>query len=276
MLQIHTATVNNPEWVELQYQTLKTFLTGDWQFTVFNDAKDFPDFSNFGDPSMRRRIADVCSRLNIPCVPLENQHHRQMTCAATRCYNALQQILECQRVGGGRVLGLDSDMFLMRPTDASNLYKGYTAAVVPQARTNDAGKTVEYFWNGLYMFDFDQIGQRAKQMDWRCNDVEGVWTDVGGGMHPFLKTLQIAEIYPIPHLVSGAWGFDDFPFSVGMEWLPFCMSDSRNQGSFFSEIYDERFLHFRGGGNWERRHPTEYTATNDLLRTTILNICKIV
>jgi hypothetical protein len=123
------------------------------------------------------------------------------------------------------------------------------------------------------MFDFERIGPRATQMNWRCNDVDGVWTDVGGGMHTFLKDLQ-SEVYRIPHLASGAWGFDEYPFAAGTEWLPFCMSDPRNQVGIFSEVYDERFLHFRGGGNWERRHPTEYKEATDLLRETILNICK--
>lgn len=274
MLQIYTAVVNHPEWIELQLLTLKRFLTGDWQFVVLNDAKDFADFSNFGDVGMRYRIADTCARLNIPCIHLQNQHHQHITCAATRCYHALQQTLHVQQQQGGRVLGLDSDMFPMQSMDADTLYAGYTTAIVPQVRTNEVGKQLNYFWNGLYYFDFDRIGARANLMDWRCNDVAGVWTDVGGGMHTFLEQLDPAEMYRYEHKSSGSWGFDEYPFSsVTADWLPFCMGDPRNQGDrFFSEIYDNRFLHFRGGGAWERRNPTEYKQATDLLWSTVRTI----
>ncbi len=137
MLQIHTAVVNNPEWIELQLLTLKQFMKGDWQFVVFNDAKEFADFSNFGDTGMRRRITDTCARLNIPCVPLQNQHHQQIQCAATRCYHAMQQTLHFQRSQQvSRVLGLDSDMFLIGPCDAATLYSDSSVAIVPQVRSN--------------------------------------------------------------------------------------------------------------------------------------------
>ncbi len=257
--------------------TLKTFLRGDWTFTVFNDAKEFADYSNLGDVGVRRRIADTCARLNIPCIPLQNQYHQHITCAATRCYHAMQNTLNYQRQGGSnvgsRVLGLDSDMFLMRMLDAQELYAGYTAAVVPQHRRNDGGKEVRYFWNGLYYFDYSRIGARATEMDWRCNDVAGVWTDVGGGMHTFLGMLSESEVYRIPHKASGTWGFTDFLFDAGTAWLPFCMSDPRNTGtSFYSEIYDGQFLHFRGGGNWEKR--PEYKVATGLLWDTVISVCK--
>jgi hypothetical protein len=274
MLHIQTAVVNNPEWIELQLQTLKACVKGDWTFTVFNDAKEFADFSNFGDAGMRRRIQDTCSKLNIPCVPLQNAHHQQIQCPATRCYHALQNMLEFQRrtPEKGRYLCLDSDMFVMRPVTA-DIYSEYSIAIVPQQR-----EWLRYFWNGLYMFDFSRIPEPLiPTMDWRCNDVAGVWTDVGGGMHEFLKGMKPAEVYEIPHLSSGSWGLEQFPFdSVNAEWLSFCMTDPRNSkdGKFFSELYDSAFFHFRAGGNWERRNPVEYQTSVQTLRAVIQNICK--
>lgn len=272
MLHIQTAVVNNPEWIEMQLQTLKACVQGDWTFTVFNDVKDFADFSNFGDTSMRRRIQDTCDRLNIPCIPLNNAHHQQIQCPATRCYHAMQNMLEYQRRTPelGKILCLDSDMFVMRPFSVDK-YSAYAAAVVPQQREH-----LHYFWNGLYYFDFGRIPTSLLPlMDWRCNDVDGVWTDVGGGMHAFLKGMNTAEVHEIPHLSSGQWGFDEYPFdSVSTEWLTFCMNDSRNPptGKFFSEIYDSTFFHFRAGGNWERRNPTEYQTSVQTLQSIVRNL----
>ena len=48
-MKIITAVVNNPEFVEIQYHTLKRFYQGNYEFIVFNDAKLFPDYTNGGD-----------------------------------------------------------------------------------------------------------------------------------------------------------------------------------------------------------------------------------
>jgi len=39
-MKIVTAVVNNPTFIEVQYHTLKKYVKGDYDFIVFNDAKD--------------------------------------------------------------------------------------------------------------------------------------------------------------------------------------------------------------------------------------------
>jgi hypothetical protein len=53
-MKIVTAVVNNPDFIEIQYHTLKKYFKGDYEFIVFNDAKDFPDFSNFGNIEIKK------------------------------------------------------------------------------------------------------------------------------------------------------------------------------------------------------------------------------
>lgn len=271
MLHIQTAVVNNPKFIELQHTSLKYFVSGDYDFTVFNDAKSWPDFSNFNDDSVRREIQRVCERLNIPCINLENSHHKFDACPAHRCADANTAMLEVQRSNPANYLVIDSDMFPIVPFK-TNKYMKYDAAFVPQMRKNDS-KKVEYFWNGIYYFNMETLTPQAK-LSWKCDDIEGVWTDVGGGMYYFLQESK-NNFYKIPHLHSGHWDALDFPLTCDNKWLNYIKNDVRNTGTkFYSELYDNTFFHFRAGGNWEKRGATEYSSRVDLLESVVNSICR--
>jgi hypothetical protein len=274
MLEIQTAVVNNPAFIELQHRSLRHFLTGEYSLTVFNDAKKFPDYSNFGDPGVHREIQRTCERLNIPCVDISNPSHASNMCAANRCADAMSALLDYQRARPAKYLVIDSDMFLATPTP-TNVYDAWDAAIVPQVRSNDRGNTVRYFWNGVYYFNTARLPD-MDGLSWRNNDVDGVWTDVGGAMHYWLERNRgAARIYEMPHKWSCKWGFDEFPAQMDARFLAFLMTDPRNpgDGTFFGELYDGRFLHFRAGGNWEKRSPNEYKQSVDALQQAFRTIC---
>ena len=276
VLHIQTAVVNNPTFIELQHETLRFYGKGDYTFTVFNNAKQFEDYSNFGDTTLYKQIQRTCERLNIPCIHVPSDTHIWNTCAANRCADAMMAVLDYQRAHKGRYLCLDSDMFPVCQFNTEELYASVDAAVVPQHRTNDVGKRVDYFWNGLYSFNMDTLSE-TDLMSWRNNDVEGVWTDVGGAMTTFLKaSYKKNRIFAIPHTPSLQWGFEDFPHgAVDSSWLSFLMTDSRNEkGAFFAELYDAAFLHFRAGGNWMRGSPDAYAAGVASLKKTASYVCR--
>ena len=64
-MKIVTAVVNNPDFIEIQYHTLKKFFKGPYEFIVFNDAKDFPDFTNEGDITIKSNIENICTMIQI-------------------------------------------------------------------------------------------------------------------------------------------------------------------------------------------------------------------
>lgn len=272
MLHIQTAVVNNPTFIELQYTTLKYFVNGDYDFTVFNDAKDWPEFSNFNNGSVRRTIQRTCERLNIPCINIENGHHKYDICPARRCADANSVMLEVQKPTREKYLVIDSDMFPIAPFK-TNKYENYAAAFVPQFREND-DKRVDYFWNGIYYFNMAALDPKAK-LSWKCDDIEDVWTDVGGGMYYFLKESK-NNFYKISHKSSGCWGALDYPLSCDTRWLNYIKNDPRNvEGRFYSELYDNTFFHFRAGGNWEKREADEYSGRVDTLANVINSICRL-
>jgi hypothetical protein len=272
MLYIQTAVVNNPTFIELQHHTLKYFINGPYKFTVYNDAKEFPDYSNFGDTGTRKSIAKKCEQLNIECIPIVNDLHKNVKSAATRCADAMNRLLADQRSTTDRYLVLDSDMFPIR-SFSSNIYDGYDCAIVEQHRVGSTGVPVTYAWNGIYYFDMGRL-QQKERLCWDEANVEGQWTDVGGAMHPYLRDVN-PRTYKIQHYASCQWDALNFPFDLSVDWLFYLQNDSRNKdGKFFSELYDKTFLHFRAGGNWEQRSANEYTTNVKSLMDTVYRVCR--
>jgi hypothetical protein len=54
--------------------------------------------------------------------------------------------------------------------------------------------------------------------------------------------------------------------------IHFIKTDPRNQnGKFFCEIYDNKFLHYRGGGNWEKINMNIHVGLTLKLKNLLLN-----
>jgi len=270
-MKIVTAVVNNLDFIEIQYHTLKKYVTTtdgtkpDFEFIVFNDAKEFPDFTNGNDITLKGQIDALCARLSIECITVPNEGHKTNMDAALRCADSMNFILKYQICNPDQYLLLDSDMFLVDYFDI-NKYSEYDCAVVLQSRPQ-VGK--HYFWNGIYYFDMMKI-KNIHLLNWSCC----AGCDVGGMMHEWLKkqlgnslvpntdtirwtnqTFHTSDIYFIKHLWSCSWNEGELPdgLKVNTKLVQFLMKDGRNQnGKFFCEIYDNVFLHYRAGGNWRK------------------------
>ena len=262
-MKIITSVVNNPIFIEIQYYTLKKYFQGAYEFIVFNDAKDFPDFTNYNDITIKSEIQDICNKLNITCINIPNERHKQFTDAATRCSDSMNYILEYQKKNPDKYLLLDSDMFLVDYFDI-NKYSNYDCAIVLQSRNE---YKINYFWNGIYYFDITKMNNIELLNFNCCKDC-----DVGGMNQEWLKKqmkntpipntddirwidkeYHTNDIYFIKHLWSCSWDIDELPKNLqgNVKLIDFLKNDVRNvNDKFFCEIYDNVFLHYRAGGNW--------------------------
>ena len=265
IMKILTAAVNNTDFIELQYHTLKKFFRGEYEFIVFNDAKAFADFTNDGDLTIKSKIQSLCERLNIRCINIPNDHHQNNKNAGIRCADSMMYILEYQKQNPDEYLVLDSDMFLIDYFDV-NKYSQYDCAVVLQSRNEF--KT-NYFWNGIYYFNMKKM-KNQELLNWYYP----IDCDVGGMMQEWLKRqmnntpipntddirwkpIQYSSenMYFIKHLWSCSWDNSELPDNMkGCEILDqFFTNDPRNvNGKYYCEIYDNAFLHYRAGGNWNK------------------------
>jgi hypothetical protein len=257
-MKVLTSVVNNPTFIEIQYHTLRKYLKGAaYEFIVFNDAKNFPDPSNEGDLTLRTQISDMCRSLGIQCIEILNDHHQFLKHRHEDVFN--KHILRYQHEHPDKYLLLDSDMFLIAELDMSK-YFSYDCAVLLQSRSE-----LHYIWPGLCYFDMTKI-QAPHLLNW----AQGRGGDTGGMMAPWLRTqmagalmpstddlrwkkdqtFHTTSVYFIPHLWSCSWDASELPLK-DPALLTFLQEDPRNVGGkFFCEIYDNVFLHYRAGGNW--------------------------
>jgi len=280
-MKIVTAVVNNPTFIEIQYNTLKKFFKGEYEFIVFNDAKSFPDFTNGGNTTIKNSIEMLCNKLEITCINIPNEQHKTNSCAAIRCADSMTFILNYQKKNPDKYLLLDSDMFLIDYFDI-NKYSQYDCAVVLQSRNNFK---VNYFWNGIYYFDMTKM-KNLDLLNWSCCP----GCDVGGMMQEWLqkqmkdkpipntdeirwknKLFHTNNIYFIKHLWSCSWDITELPTNIieSSPIIDFIKNDPRNSNNkFFCEIYDNVFLHYRAGGNWlNEGMDLHYNLSNNLYRS---------
>jgi len=282
-MKIVTAVVNNPIFIEVQYHTLKKYFQGEYEFIVFDDSKDFPDFTNGNDITIKPQIQHICSKLNITCINIKNEHHKQNTNAAARCADSMNYILHYQKNNPDKYLLLDSDMVLIDHFDA-NKYSNYDCAVVLQSRNNHK---INYFWNGIYYFDMTKMNN-LELLNWNCCTN----CDVGGMMQKWLRTQMsnkpipntdeirftnnqycVNNVYFIKHLWSCSWDIGELPINLknNAKLIDFLKNDIRNSnGKFFCEVYDNAFLHYRAGGNWRAEGLGLHKSLSQKLKNCLL------
>lgn len=267
-MKILTVVVNNPLFIEIQYMTLKKYMKNEYEFIVFNDAKEFPDFTNDGNINIKKEIENKCKELNIKCINLYNDNHKEITCPAIRCAMSMNEMHKYQLLNPDKYLIIDSDMFLIDYFDIDR-YKNYKSAILLQERDYN-NKKIKYLWNGIVYLD-TTIDNNLNLINW--NLIYGL-TDVGGYTYEWLKTqikekeripeteeirynkeniFNTSNIYFIKHLWSLTWDDSEMPEKIKekKELLLFIKNDSRNKNNkYYCEIYDNCFLHYRNGGNW--------------------------
>lgn len=283
-MKIVTAVVNNLDFIEIQYHTLKKYYKGDYEFIVFNDAKSFPDFTNDGDVSIKNKIKLLCESLGIKCIDISNDHHKKSKVASDRTADSMNFILRYQKQNPDKYLLLDSDMFLVDYFEPEK-YSDYECSILLQIRDNF--KKI-YFWNGLYYFDMNKL-KNVNMMNWHRSG----GCDTGGEMQKWLKTklntnpipdgkelvlsgkkFYTSGVYFIKHLSSCSWGKDEIPDNIKEKekLVNFLINDSRNINSkFFCEMYDGIFLHYRAGGNWRKEGLEMHKKLSSSLKEALLN-----
>ena len=287
-MKVITAVVNNPIYIAIQYHTLKKFFQGDYEFIVFNDSKNFPDYSNFNDINIKVEIENACKELNIKCINIPNEHHNIQKDACLRCADSLNFMLNYQKENPDKYLIIDSDMFFIDYFNPDK-YSNYDCSVVLQTRNN---YTINYFWNGLCYFDMNKLKNQSL-LDWSCCEQ----CDVGGMMKEWLnewlkednshilptvenirdsnENVTNDNIYFIRHLWSNNWDESKIPENLlnNKHLKDFLNNDIRNTNDkYFCEIYDSCILHIRAGANWMKENRDNHSHYTQQLIKLVVNL----
>ena len=291
-MKIVTSVVNNTIFIEIQYHTFKKYLLGlnneGYEFIVFNDAKTFPDTTNGGDITIRAQIEETCRSLGIQCIPIPNEHHVNMSMSNRHADTFNNHVLKYQRENPDKYLLIDSDMFLIDYLDLSKTYFKYDCALLLQQRPG-----LNYIWPGLCYLDYNKI-KNINLLDWSTGhggDTGAAMCDwfnlqnARGGAVPNterdlrwgskVKTFhnEMSSIYYIRHLWSCSWNENELSanYCTQTDLIKFLKEDLRNvKGNFYCEIYDEVFLHYRAGSNWNKEGMSLHKELTNKLRKALL------
>ena len=244
-MKIITPVVNNPDFIRAQHHTLKNYINIEYEFIVFNDAKQFPDYTNFGDPSVWSQIVNVCKELDIQCINIPNDHHRELTHTGMRHIQSMEFITQYMFNNPDKYFHIDSDMFLVHTFDLTK-FDNYDCAIISQQRPG-----LDYVWPNLFWFDITKLKYK-EHVNWNL----AANTDTGGMMAQWLELYRKTDpnsIYYIQGLGSCRWSDTQFPPYIANRALPeFLKGDPRNtnDGKFWCELFDGAILHYRAGSNW--------------------------
>jgi len=232
---------------------------------VFNDAKTFSDITNGGDLTIKQKIEDKCNELNITCINIDNDHHCKYIMSERHVDTFNKYLIPFQMANPDKYLIIDSDMFLIDFFDERVL--DYSCGVIEQMREN-----IVYIWPGLCYMDFNKI-LNIELLNWACSP----GLDSGGMMKEWLSKQKeggVEHMHFIRSLNSCCWRETDIPENLreNETLLQFLKEDPRNSGdTFFCEIYDSCFLHYRAGSNWMCDGMEKHNALSKKLKQLLLN-----
>ncbi len=270
-MKVLTCVVNNLGFIKIQYYTLKKYLKNDYEFIVFNDAKEYPNDTNGGNINIRKDITNLCKDLGIKCIEIPNDYHyyKNLKCPSTRSAIGMNFMLRYQLANPDQYLILDSDMFLVDYLDINERYGNYKTAFYIQDRVFE-NRIVRYAWIGVIYLDFRKIEDKYL-IDWGTN--YGV-TDCGGLTEAWVNgLLKPNEKYPTSLELN--WNKEDnfnttdvylfktirghnltiknIPDNVkkNKKLYEYLKEDDRNINDLiYCEFYDGIFLHYHSGCNW--------------------------
>lgn len=247
---------NRPDFIEIQFQTLKKFMRTPYRFVVFNDAKTC---------ELEDAIQSSCDRLGVECIRIPQNIHKTPNDPAIACADVVNYSL--QNLGlshDGYMMILDADMFLVKPFDIDNYMKDTIIAGHPQVRGH-----VNYIWNGIFILDVPNLIDK-QSVDFSCGMVEGELCDVGGYMYYyFQKHPEIRMKAMVPHYYLGNFYKKDLrllpPFA---QWM--CQQRNYNCEFFIGDT----FFHYRSGGNWDHRSASYHIRKTKILHQFIEKVMK--
>ncbi len=259
-LLVITHAYKRPDFIVLQDKTFRKFLKDDYEFVVYNDARE---------PKIFYAIQRTCKELNIRCIPIPQEIHKRPYLPRMQgelydhpcitCANVVQYSLDTLGFDhNGLVMLIDSDMFLVGDLNVTEYMNDCDISGHAQSRG-----FVTYLWNGIVFFNMNTLPSKNK-LSFNCGNVAGQPCDVGGHTyyylkkHPEVRKKFVNHVYVESHMHESKMGQHPYLQLMIKENIPNC--------EFF---LDYKLFHYRGGGNWDYKsdayHKHKTAALNKLI-----------
>lgn len=169
---------NRPDFIKLQYDTLKKHIKGKFEYIVWIDSWD--------DEKRATKIKRICDSLNVEWYRIRQRNFdfeeefkhgpaQHMIITLNWLWRNYMENLK------GLVCYLDSDMFLIKDIDPKKFMNGYDIAFYLYD---------EYIWSGLQFFNMDTL-PNPQDIDWDRMHLGNRWGTMGAATYPYLKTEKL-------------------------------------------------------------------------------------
>jgi hypothetical protein len=193
MIHIFTYAHKRPDFITLQYESIKKHVKCDFEYVVFNNAIDSYELSE--------DIKRICSQINVKCVDIlidqsissnlimGSLSNNQYSNANVGTSYPIMYTFKHYITNESKICIIDSDMFFIGDINFDILMDNKDVMYIPQYRDNN---NLKYMWNALVILNFEK-NEKLKELDWNCDYVGNVGLDVGGRTRFFLKENKLSE-----------------------------------------------------------------------------------
>lgn len=171
MIRFITLTCNRPDFIELQFNSIRNHVHEEFSYEVF-------DSSNGND-----EIFDVCKTLNVTHhkIPVICQDkHDPSRC----CGFHLNQLWKSLGDYKGIIFFIDSDMFLIKDINILSMMQNFDMSFIPVRKPS-----FFYAWPNLVIVDAKKVD--ITKFDWTVTDSPEGRLDTGGSNWSFFKNSNL-------------------------------------------------------------------------------------
>ncbi len=259
-----------PEALELQKMALSKYLYEPHELIAVIDTSEKPGPFNLWDSGLRKKAIDIAQNIcdRVIVVPDELHGNRSkifpktkelsgdianLRAAVTLQYAFNSEILYDSK----KILLIDNDMFpITHFSWQEKMQENFCRSNIYDSRSKYRKKSITHLWGGLMFIDAAQIPFKDI-WSFDCGKINGVKVDVTGNTHYWLQKIKEngleSKLQKINHLPSLNWDYSDLTEIFSDILKEFIIKDDRNiNNKFYTEFYDEVFLHFRAGSNWKK------------------------
>ncbi len=274
-IKVITTVASWPEALELQKLSLLKYMQEPFELIGVIDTPTKAGPYNLWDPNLRTKaiiIAEkICERIIV--IPekihldrsqiFKSTKEKSGTNANLRASDSLQYAFNHEILNNqSKVLILDNDMFPISGFSWEEKMKGkFCRSVIHTSQSKYRKRKISYLWSGLMFIDSVKIPFK-EIWSFDCGKINGVRVDVSGNTYFWLEKVKQnnleSQFEKINHYPSLQWNNSNFTNIFSKAIRRYIEDDDRNiNNNYYTEFYDDVFLHFRAGSNWNKEPATK-------------------
>lgn len=243
-LKIYSFQFNRPDFIPLQYKSIKRFVGDNSEFIVINNGQT---------PTMKAQIEAQCNILGVKYYNVEPQLPYSSSPSVSHGM-LLQWTFDHIAIHDKNCIScfMDADMFFInKPNFIKDMYK-YDVAGVPFSNQH-----INYLWPNLLFMNIDRLPNKS-DMNFMCGYIDGLYVDTGGFLYYWMKNnnnLKVKDISNFHVIESTRNNLHRLPADIRKNYLD----------EFEFHIIENMILHYSHGSNWNNMDDGYHVRKTELI-----------